>query len=362
MVDFWSKKLLIKPNEKAINFMVAGLGKVLVSNDGLNWWIENRSMPAFWSGALGYGFGKFYNTTPGKAYYSEDGRNWTQFTLPSSYSANKFTYAGDKMFIYGPHGYLDSTTYTELNVTTDGVNWYQEDLPIASAWKDIAYNGNGKYIAVGGEYSPYISTGSYSRGAINNGSGWVQVNALNSLYTVNVSRYYKIPVGAGHYNGKWYVVCREDSSGNKGGIVYWNNTSTALTVESFNSLNIESCSFIPGQIAVVSGNGGYLLAPGNSMGKSYKNMVAGMGSQNNGYEEYSVNNGYNMRISYSVGDKRWYRISINESTGLVQIDRTTSSNLPVSSSMWQSCKMPSNISEFSSYGSAVVGRDILIGE
>ena len=150
-----------------VYIMVTGYGtntvNYLYSNDGVNWVIKEFPLAQNDSG-VSYGNGVFVVIGYGSniLFYSTDGINWTQVTLPTT--VFYITY-GNNLFVATP---LNGTSYI---TSPDGKTWTQRTLPVSISQFNgnaVAY-GNNVFVALVSSTNVLTSP---------DGINWTQYNSL----------------------------------------------------------------------------------------------------------------------------------------------------------------------------------------
>lgn len=116
-------------------------GPYMISSDGINWATKNTlPAPTAWYDGVYYADGTFYVIASSKLFYSTDGINWSERTLPKN-NLQFFAY-GKGLFVILPYS-------GNVGVySTDGINWSETTLPIYCInLNSIAY-GNGRFVAI----------------------------------------------------------------------------------------------------------------------------------------------------------------------------------------------------------------------
>ena len=119
--------------------------------------------------ALGYGNGKIvaFGTLP---YYSTDGVSWTQGTVVTGTSDNKFAiaYGNGKFVAVGNNG---QAAYSE-----DGISWFnQEALPTTDTYTVLTF-GDGQFVAANKNTFAYSKDGiTWAAGTLPASKSWTQI-------------------------------------------------------------------------------------------------------------------------------------------------------------------------------------------
>ena len=126
------------------------------SVDGINWTLGASSYPDTALQSITYGNDKFVVTSGSesnssdKSYYSTNGINWSQSTLPSIKSWMSVTFGNGR--------YVSVSRSNIAAYSNDGINWTQSSLPSISNWDSVTF-GNNIFVAVSSSAS--ISAYSY---------------------------------------------------------------------------------------------------------------------------------------------------------------------------------------------------------
>ena len=139
-------------NDKFVSFYLdSSHTRFVYSQDGVTWY-SGGTLSYISMNALGYGNGKFvaFGTLP---YYSTDGVSWTQGTVVTGTSDNKFAiaYGNGKFVAVGNNG---QAAYSE-----DGISWFnQEALPTTDTYTVLTF-GDGQFVAANKNTFAYSKDG-----------------------------------------------------------------------------------------------------------------------------------------------------------------------------------------------------------
>ena len=179
-----------------------------------------------------YGNGKFVAITygtPSIAAYSEDGINWTNTIISTTYTRWHSVTYGDGKFVAIAND-SNAAAYSE-----DGINWTETFLPRATSWQSVTY-GDGKFVAIA-----YNSrNAAYSRDGINwSGStltslqNWQSVTYGNGKF---VAITYGTDIAAYSEDGlTWWSTSRLPSSRSWQSVTYGDGKFVAIAYNSRNA-------------------------------------------------------------------------------------------------------------------------------
>lgn len=173
--DFISWSATTLPSNPNYSFIVYGRGKFVAAAyhatavtdvDNISWETTDLSQVANFTAAesIAYGAGKFVMPIPDRTgvtfvLYSEDGKNWSQATIPIPYTIGPIAY-GNGRFILLSQG---KGAYSE-----DGVTWYQFTPGITPTY--LIFGGN-RFLALNSS-SDQVSTST-------NGLNWTSFTSIN---------------------------------------------------------------------------------------------------------------------------------------------------------------------------------------
>jgi hypothetical protein len=129
-------------------------GKILKSNDALNWTPASTAIPNLRS--ITHGNGKFVAVGAGKIVSSADGDQWMAASLNTTAEFYSATYGNGRFVAVGSRG--------NVLTSTNGTDWSASVSGVASNLLGVTY-GNGRFVAVG------------AQGEIRDSNGWVIVGA-----------------------------------------------------------------------------------------------------------------------------------------------------------------------------------------
>lgn len=123
----------------------------IYSSDGINWEMGDLNSNLLDYPKMMYVNGKIYAFSHSSRNYavSENGINWTSYTLPSFSSSgiNTCTYGNGVFLVFG------SSTAGDWLYSTDGINWTNGGEEYGYMWTSATYN-KGKFIVVGEYMDP----------------------------------------------------------------------------------------------------------------------------------------------------------------------------------------------------------------
>ena len=185
---------------------------VATSPDGAAWTAENEDpfQTPFYARSICYGNGTFVavgyftdaSTPDNAAFYSADGIEWTQTTIPVTANWMRITYANEKFVAVG-----ETTSYALYS--SDGINWTQAELPANGRWTYVTY-GADRFVAITAtsELSAYST----------DGITWVQGGTLPAITS---GLYSNVKYG----NGKFVAISYEGMAAYSVDGLSWTQTS-----------------------------------------------------------------------------------------------------------------------------------------
>jgi hypothetical protein len=120
--------------------------KASYSSNGLFWQTLTMPVSAYWS-SICYGNNKFVAVSTSNsniAAYSEDGITWTKTDMPTNAHWSSVTY-GDGKFVAVSSNDSNKAAYSE-----DGITWMETTLPAVVSWQSVRY-GDDKFVAIAGD-------------------------------------------------------------------------------------------------------------------------------------------------------------------------------------------------------------------
>lgn len=164
-------------------------------NGGETWYLGESNL--YLNSSVTYGQCKFVavGAIGGVGYSVDGGRTWTLGNTNSiTYSLYGIAYDGKGTFLVSG---FDSDNNGVILSSTDGINWILEDISelfIGGIVNSVAYNGRGKWIAVGNSYDGTMLN-SIIASSTDGGQTWVERNT-NELFTGGIvnSVAYSIPI------------------------------------------------------------------------------------------------------------------------------------------------------------------------
>ena len=160
----WQKVVYGSGVYVAIN---SGYSRGAYSLDGINWYSTQTNMG---SRDIVYGNNIFISVEKDSYYISEDGINWSEYSLPSKGYYWHIAYGNGKYVLLKDDD-------TSALYSLDGINWTETILPQAFVWKNVMY-GNGAFLAVTeGDYN----NGYYSIASLDGINWYTSSNTIQWL-------------------------------------------------------------------------------------------------------------------------------------------------------------------------------------